>query len=204
MSRHAYGPALHQAHMRPLGHGHVTGEGFPKRTPEGGCGFTGVSGDFPKEKMRWYTAHQPAAGSASVYGLAGTAVSVKRGGAADDSGSGTPPRSAPRSASRSASRSAPQPVSGREPSLSAGQLLQASASAPSLSSAGSRGGGSRGGRGGGSRGGGSESGFSVTEHSHTMLRQGRRREVPETLRHAGVTTFDFRRYQMANTSAPFL
>lgn len=42
------------------------------------------------------------------------------------------------------------------------------------------------------------------EHSHTLLQHGRDQKAPHTLQHAGVSTFDHRRFYVTNTSMPFL
>jgi len=68
MSRHTPGPTCYAGPGRPGHHGTTGGEAFPKRVPSTGCGFSGLRGDFPPEKLKWYdqSNQQVAAGSRSL------------------------------------------------------------------------------------------------------------------------------------------
>mmetsp|Transcript_4358 Transcript_4358/g.11821 ORF Transcript_4358/g.11821 Transcript_4358/m.11821 type:complete len:169 (-) Transcript_4358:112-618(-) len=168
MSRHAYGPVWYQAHMRPGAISTSNGEALPKRVPMTGCGFSGVSGDFPSERLKWYTPDgRGSAAGDTVF------LSKAKNSTAGTAGSGAflweqRPTPAP-------------PLPGSSRSVREG--LASSSSAPNLGS------------------------FTPTvdcrERSHTMLHYGRSR-APETLRCAGHSCFDMRRFQETNTAAPFL
>mmetsp|Transcript_67054 Transcript_67054/g.143482 ORF Transcript_67054/g.143482 Transcript_67054/m.143482 type:complete len:156 (+) Transcript_67054:56-523(+) len=155
MSRHSYGVAWHQDFRRPSHNSTSTGEGLPKRAPMGGCGFTGIPGDFPPERQKWYTEHVPAAGAATQ--LFSTQKKTRTFTSLCD------------------------------------KHLGASASAPTLHLGPAAGTGGPQGLMHGER-----------ENSHTLLNHGRIRAVPETLRTAGVSAFDMRRFQETNTAVGFL
>lgn len=159
MSRHAYGPSLHHAHMRPTFAGNLAGEEFPKRVPPGGCGFAGVPGDVPPERLRWYTKE------------------------------GKAPCAGPRSSTLRDSR-------GMGSSASVPSLGMTQEHSPMDISARVSGGSGR-------TGSPEPKLTSQLEVSHAGLHYGRSQR-PETLRHAGVSTFDQRRYYMTRNHSPQL
>mmetsp|Transcript_39866 Transcript_39866/g.71658 ORF Transcript_39866/g.71658 Transcript_39866/m.71658 type:complete len:188 (+) Transcript_39866:74-637(+) len=185
MSRHAFGTVWNQGYMLPVHHGSSSGEAFPKRVPADGCGFNGVPGDVPPEKILWYTGggNSFSAGGHSLKGRGRNSgnVTLKSTGAFDFDKYNADHVLLPHGTMGS-SASLPNlaNVQSREMSAEMASIAEAHAQNAMMAPG--------------------------NENSHLRMYYGQHgsRVKPETLQIAGVSTFKMRRFQETNTSIPRL